>query len=122
MPAVAKANFRLGGMDVHVDVVRRDGELQIERWANACGNRRPVRGLGGANDSTVAHGSAIDREVHATARRPDLRGSLHQTGDVDRGGNVIDVDESRGGRGAMQGGDGLARRGRGGPRENLLAV
>ena len=51
LPAIAKAHLGLGRMHVDVDHVRGDDDVEEERRTHAGGNRRSIRGFGGAHDA-----------------------------------------------------------------------
>ncbi len=109
-------------MHVHVDIAGRHRHREEQRWANAGGNRRPVRGFRGADDAGVAHRAAIDREQQAATREADIGGTLHETRHAHRSADVVHIHERIGGIHAPERGDALAQGFRRREHERFAAV
>ena len=118
VPPIPESDLGLGRMHIHVHIRSRHRELEQEGGANAGRNGRPVRGLGGADHSVVAHGAAVHGDEDAPARQADVDGTLDQPADAHRAGQVVDGDKPIRGVDAPERGHALAqgRRGREGQR------
>ena len=110
LPPIAKSNFGLGGMHVHVDRVRGDDDVEKQRRSHAGGNRRPIRCLGGARrvPGRAPRGHS-PKGRRGASPCPTSDGRSTKPGDVRRAAHVVDVEQTFGERAAVDRGEPIAR-------------
>ena len=70
---IAEPELGLGGMDVHVDLLRRHRQEETEHGIAAVWHEVAIGGAHGARKQLVAHRTAIDDEVELETVRPMQR-------------------------------------------------
>ena len=86
---IAKANLRLGGMNVDVDVGRRDVEKQRKKRRAPARDEIAVSGANGADQELVLHRTAVDEQELLRAIGPVKRREASETEDAHRGRRTI---------------------------------
>ena len=93
---VAEPHLQLGGMHVHVDVGRIDGEVQQQAGAIAGMNGGTISRFRRANQEGIAKGTPVDEELGSPPGGRRVAGSLGKPRDRERTRGVVHRNQGAG--------------------------
>ena len=88
-----KSHFRFGGMDVHVDPIRRYFNKKMNLGAAFLDRGDAVRIADGVSDGAILDDSAVDEDILRAAYRPLVAERRDVAVDLEPGGFLAHLDE-----------------------------